>query len=176
MEILPESAPAVRIPRLRTERLLLREPREADFDAFAENHADPLATEFLAGTIDRRAAFRIFVGALGHWMLRGAGWWAVELVETGEFIGMVGAFYRERPSDLELGWTLIRRFWRRGFASEAAAAALAFGQERLGAPRIIAHIDAKNIASAGVAERLGMRFEGEVDFFGEQVGRWAIER
>lgn len=174
MELLPESGPAVAIPRIRTARLLLREFREADFDAFARNMADPLATEFLSGPVDRRTAFRIFTGGPGSWMLQGAGWWAVELVETGELVGTTGAFYRERPCDLELGWTTIRSFWRRGIASEAAAAALWWGTERLGARRVIAHIDPKNVASARVAERLGMRDEGEVDFFGEPTHRYAL--
>jgi RimJ/RimL family protein N-acetyltransferase len=176
MELLPDAAPPAVIPRIRTARLLLRELRESDFDAFAQNLADPVAAEFLSGTVDRRTAFRIFLGSFGFWTLRGAGWWAVELLETGEFVGSVGAFYRERPSDLELGWTIVRRFWRRGFASEAAAAALWFGTEQLAATRVVAHIDAKNIPSVRVAEGLGMTYEGEVDFFGERVGRYASVR
>lgn len=173
MEPLPDFAPPVAIPRVRTPRLLLREFREADFASFADELADPLATEFLSGPVDRRSAFRIFQSALGAWVLFGAGWWAVELIETGELLGWVGAFYRERPSDLELGWTICRRHWRRGFAREAAAAALYSGQTRLGERRAIAHIDAGNAGSIGVAEAIGMTFEGEVDFFGERVNRYA---
>jgi RimJ/RimL family protein N-acetyltransferase len=174
MELLSDSAPAVTVPRIRTSRLLLREFRESDFDAFAQNLADPVAAEFLSGTVDRRTALRIFVSGMGFWMLHGAGWWAVELAETGEFVGSVGAFYRERPCDLELGWAMIRSFWRRGFATEAATAALWFGTERLEARRVVAHIDEKNAPSVRVAEHLGMTYEGEVDFFGERCGRYAF--
>ncbi len=173
MEHLPDSAPPVTVPRVRTDRLLLREFREADFGSFAEVLADPVATEFLSGPVDRRAAFRIFLGAFGAWMLHGAGWWAIDLVETGELVGWVGAFYRERPCDLELGWTIDPRHWRRGFATEAGAAALESARQRLGARRVIAHIDARNVASLRVAERLGLTNEGDVDFFGEPARRYA---
>lgn len=176
MEILAESAPPVSIPRIRTARLLLREFRLSDFDAFASNLMDPLATEFLSPVTDRRTAYRLFVGGLGYWLLDGTGWWAIELAATGAFVGSVGAFYRERPCDLELGWSVVRSHWRMGIASEAAAAALEFGWTRLGATRAIAHIDGRNIASVGVSERIGMRFEGDVDFFGEPTRRYAIER
>jgi RimJ/RimL family protein N-acetyltransferase len=171
-----EPAPPISIPRIRTERLLLREFRASDFDAFAANLMDPLATEFLTPVADRRSAYRVFVGGMGYWLLDGTGWWAVELVSTGAFVAAVGAFYRERPCDLELGWTVVRSHWRRGIASEAAAAALEFGWSLPGVKRVIAHIDAGNVASVRVSERLGMRFEGEVDFFGEATGRYAIER
>lgn len=176
IEFLTDTAPPTAVPRVRTDRLLLREFRPADFDAFATNMADPIAMEHLSGVLDRRGAYRVFAGAMGYWMLEGAGWWAIELESARALVGTVGAFYRERPCDLELGWTIFRPYWRKGIASEAAAAALAFGFERLGADRAIAHIDEGNTASIGVSARLGMTFEGEVDFYGQRTGRYAIHR
>jgi RimJ/RimL family protein N-acetyltransferase len=108
-------------------------------------------------------------------MLRGAGWWAAELRETGEVVGTVGAFFREASPELEIGWSIYRRFWRRGFATEAAAAALAFAVERHSAEWVIAHISAENLASVRVAEHLGMRYERDVDFFGMTIGRFVID-
>lgn len=176
MEILPDTAPPTAVPRVRTARLLLREFRREDFDAFAANMADPIAMEHLNGVLDRRGAYRVFAGAMGYWMLEGAGWWAIELEAERAIVGTVGAFYRERPCDLEVGWTIFRPYWRRGIASEAAAAALEFGFTRLGERRAIAHIDAGNAASVGVSQKLGMQYEGEVDFFGQKTGRYAIAR
>jgi RimJ/RimL family protein N-acetyltransferase len=164
------------VPRIATARLLLREYQLRDFDAYAENLSDPVATAHLSGVVDRRTAWRNFAAGMGFWMLHGAGWWGVELKETGELVGSVGAFYRESPRELEIGWALYRRFWRQGYATEAATAALGFGFETLGERRAIAHIDAENTASIRVSEHLGMRHEADVDFYGSVVGRYATER
>lgn len=172
----PGNALTLSIPRLTTPRLLLREFRTADFDEYAENMADPEATKFLSGTTDRRTAWRMFSAATGYWVLQGAGWWAIESRETGQVVGDVGAFVRETSPDFELGWTLYRRFWGQGFALEAAKAALAFAFENHHAKRVIAHIAAANAASVSVSRRLGMKYEADVDFFGEPIGRYAIER
>ena len=166
----------ITIPRLTTQRLLLREFRTADFDEYAANMADPKATQFLAGMVDRRTAWRMFLAASGSWVLHGAGWWTVEVRETGEVVGEVGAFVREACPDFEIGWNLYRRFWGQGFAIEAATAALAFTFEGHRAKRVIAHITAANAPSVAVSRRLGMKYETDVDFFGESIGRYAIER
>jgi RimJ/RimL family protein N-acetyltransferase len=166
----------VTIPRLTTERLLLREFRTADFDGYAENMADPEAAKFLSGTVDRRTAQRMFQAAAGSWVLQGAGWWSIEVRETGEVVGDVGAFVRETCPDFEISWTLYRRFWGQGFATEAAKAALAFTIQGHGANRVIAYITTANTASVAVSQRLGMTYETDLDLFGESVGRYAIER
>ncbi len=166
----------ITIPRLTTARLLLREFRTADFDAYAQNMADPESTKFLSGTVDRRTAWRLFSAATGSWVLNGAGWWALEVRETGKVVGEVGAFVRETCPDFEIGWNLYRRFWGQGFAIEGARAALDFAIESHRATRVIAHIAAANTASVAVSTKLGMSYESDVDFFGETIGRYAIER
>ncbi|MBX3188635.1 MAG: GNAT family N-acetyltransferase [Labilithrix sp.] len=168
-----EAAPPVSVPRITTRRLLLREPRKSDFPTYFE-HLDDL---IVATPIpDRRAAWRMFASAAGMWMLNGAGWWLVEHRETAEMTGMVGAFFRESFPDMEVGWSMIRRFRRQGLATEAAAAAAAFAFERYGVERIVAHIDADNAGSIRVAEGIGMRFETDVDFYDHPTRRYVIER
>jgi RimJ/RimL family protein N-acetyltransferase len=171
-----DRSPAVSIPRLPTERLLLRELKASDFDAFAANLADPAAKAHHTGPVDRPTAWRHFASATGAWMLRGCGWWAIELRETKEFVGHVGCFARDGFPDLEVGWVVVRAFWRRGIATEAARAALSFGLETRCARRVVAHIDPTNEPSLGVAKKLGMRNEGEIDFFDGKVLRFAAER
>lgn len=165
------------IPRIRTRRLLLREFRKSDFDDYAANLADPVATEHLSGVVDRRTAWRMFGAGAGFWVLNGGGWWGVELRETGRLVGTVGAFFREHaPDELEIGWTVYRQFWRQGFATEAAAAALAYGFEAHDVKRAIALISPKNLASIGVSRAIGMQFDSEVDFYGERIGCYAKSR
>jgi RimJ/RimL family protein N-acetyltransferase len=171
-----DSVSPVVVPRIATERLLLRELKRSDFEAYAENQADPVATEHLNGVSDRRAAWRSFAAATGFWMLDGAGWWGVAHKETDELVGTVGAFFRDTSPELEIGWTVYRRHWRRGFATEAAIAALDFAIEKHGVRRAIAHISPKNIASIRVSQHLHMRFEGEVPFYDGVANRYVFER
>jgi len=149
----------------------------SDFEAYATNLADPVATKFMGGPCDRRAAWRSFAAQTGSWFLNGGGWWAVEQQEGGALVGTVGAFFRETAQTLaELGWSLHPPYWGQGFATEAAAAALQFAFDMHDARRVVAHIAAENLASIGVSNHLGMKYEADVDFYGESIGRYVITR
>lgn len=169
------------VPTITTARLLLRGFREEDFDAYAAHLADREARPPPLEPVDRRTAWRMFAAGIGCWALTRAGAWAVTLRSTGEVVGTVGVFYREAPSgaprsDLEQGWFIYRQHWRNGYASEAAAAALAYGFETIGASRVIAHIDEANFASIAVSQRIGMRYERDVDFYEGKARRYAIAK
>ena len=170
-----ELSPAVAIPRLYTERLLMREYRERDFDEYAASVADVEANQFTT-LLDRKHAYRVFAAQVGSWILRGAGWWAIELRDTGELAGRVGAFYRDGFPDLELGWFTHRAFWCRGIASEAAGEVVRYAFAKLGVPRVTAFIDSGNAASLRIAERLGMRYEREAEVWDTKVGMYALAR
>ena len=152
---------------------MLREYRREDFDAFAAFLADPVAMEFLDGVEDRRNAWRIFAASTGLWMLQGAGWWAVELRESGTFVGTVGAFFRESWPEIEIGWDVLRPYWGRGIATEAAAEVIRYAFEVRRERRVNAIINPRNAASLRVAERLAMTYEGDVQLFGNQARRYA---
>jgi RimJ/RimL family protein N-acetyltransferase len=168
-----EHSPPVSVPRLETPRLRLREFKMADFDAFAAHLADPVSTSFVTKA-DRRDAWRIFGCVTGMWLLQGAGWWALEARATGEVVGNVGAFYREGWPEMELGWNVYRAFWKRGYASEAAAEVVRYALEVRKERRVIALIDPANAPSVRVADRLGMRHEADVELFGKTVGRYSL--
>jgi RimJ/RimL family protein N-acetyltransferase len=151
--------------------------RRDDFDDYAANLADPIAAEHLGGVSDRRTAWRTFGAGQGFWLLQGAGWWGIELKGTGKLVGTVGAFIRETsPEEIELGWTLYRAYWRNGYATEAAAAALAFALDRHKTNRVIAHINAANTASIRVSEKIGMKYDGEVPFYDVVCSRYVYPR
>jgi RimJ/RimL family protein N-acetyltransferase len=169
------ASPPITVPRLQTQRLLLREYRVEDFDAFAAHLSDPESTAFL-GSVDRHTAWRIFCGHAGLWLLYGAGWWSVELRETGQLVGHVGAFFREGLAGIEIGWSTYRAFWRRGFASEAAAEAARHALDVRGEPGVRALIDPGNAPSIRVALRLGMRHDAQTLLYGEPVERYTRER
>ncbi|HET6229038.1 MAG TPA: GNAT family N-acetyltransferase [Longimicrobiaceae bacterium] len=156
------------IPTLTTERLLLRPFRDGDLDAYAAIVADPEVTRFLGDgkPLGRVDAWRQMAFFVGHWELRGFGIWAVEERATGVLMGRIGLFEPEGWPGFELGYTLGRNFWGRGYASEGARAALAYAREVLGRERVISLIRAENAGSVRVAEGLGAVLQGELEFFG----------
>ena len=170
-----DTSPSVSVPRLVTRRLGLREFRVEDFESFAAHLADADAASFI-GVADRLMAWRIFGCSAGLWLLHGAGWWAVESRATGQLVGNVGAFFRERMSGIELGWNTYRPFWGQGFASETAGEALRYTLEVRGERQARALIAAGNAASIRVAQRLGLRYDADTALHGKPVRRYTIER
>jgi RimJ/RimL family protein N-acetyltransferase len=163
------------VPCLHTDRLILREYRREDFDAFAAHLADPVSAAHL-GPADRHAAWRIFCSQAGLWVLHGAGWWAVEEKETGQVVGTMGAFFREETTVMELGWNTYRAFGGRGYANEAAAAAMHHALEIRREPTVRALIASANESSLRVARRLGLRYEAETEIHGKAVGIYTRRR
>lgn len=113
---------------------------------------------------------------VGHWQLRGFGVWAVEERASDALVGRVGLHFPEGWPDRELAWTLARPYWGRGYALEAARAALAHAFGPLGWHRVISLIDPDNHRSIRLAERLGERREGEVTVRGHCLSVYAIDR
>jgi RimJ/RimL family protein N-acetyltransferase len=169
-------------PRITTDRLVLRQFETRDFEVFATQLMNPTAMAFLQPVADRRTAWQKLAALNGGWTLTGAGWWAIEVRESGQLAGMVGAFFRETviergpDADLELGWTVFPEHRRKRIAVESARAALACGFERHPVKRAIAHVAPDNVASAGVCTALGMTLEGDVDFYELPSVRYAVSR
>jgi RimJ/RimL family protein N-acetyltransferase len=144
------------IPVLETDRLILRGWRNADLDAFSRMSADAEVMRFISGaTLSRNDAWRVMAGFAGHWSLRGFGFWVVERKSDGAFLGRVGLWEPEGWPSMEVGWTLDRPFWGKGYATEAAKAALDHGFANYPVDRLISLIAPDNHASQRVAERLG---------------------
>lgn len=163
---------------LETERLLLRPFRPADIDPYAEMCADSEVMEFLNATgspISRADAWRQLAMYLGHWELRGFGTWAVEERGTGAFVGRVGLHFPEGWPDRELGWTIARKFWGRGYASEAARAAIAHAFGTLGWTHLVSLIHPNNHRSARLAERLGYHVHGAAEVVGLRLSVYRLE-
>jgi RimJ/RimL family protein N-acetyltransferase len=145
------------IPVIETARLILRGYRDEDFESFAAIMADPKVGQWLTGVQNRVDAWRNFAGVLGHWVLRGHGFWAVERKEDAAFIGRIGLSRPESWPGMEVGWTLGSPYWGHGYATEAGRAAMDHGFRNYPLDRLISLIDPENFASQKVAERLGFR-------------------
>lgn len=165
---MPPHAFHLTIPVLETERLRLREFREADFEAYATMMASPEVTRFLGEgkPLPRADAWRQMAAFAGHWILRGYGIWAVEERATGRFVGRIGCHDPEGFPAFEIAYTLDRNAWGRGYGREGAAAALRYAREVLHHPAITSIIRADNRASRRVAESLGGVLSETVEFYG----------
>ncbi|MGY9104942.1 MAG: GNAT family N-acetyltransferase, partial [Alphaproteobacteria bacterium] len=99
------------VPILETERLILRDWRAEDFDAYAEIFRDPETTRFISKLPTRQEAWRNMAMVIGHWSLHGYGPWAVERRSDGALIGRIGYW---NPADwpaLELIWAIGKNYW-----------------------------------------------------------------
>ena len=151
-----------------TERLLLREWREDDFEPFARMCADPRVMEFFPATLTREETAAGIERGRAHFARHGFGWWAAELKETGAFIGFIGLavpyFEAHFTPCVEVGWRLAAEYWRRGLATEGARASLRYGFEVLGLAEIVSFTTVANVRSRRVMEKIGMTHDPADDF------------
>jgi RimJ/RimL family protein N-acetyltransferase len=113
---------------------------------------------------------------LGHWHLRGFGMWGVEELATGKLVGRVGFHEPDGWPAFELGWTIGRAWWGKGYATEAAKRCLEYAFKEMQREHVISLIDPENVNSIRVAERLGETLEGETEVGGHRVLIYGISR
>jgi len=149
-------------PRIETARLALRATRAEDLDAHASMLSDPETMRHISGTgLPREDAWRRLLQGPGLWAMLGYGYWTVTLRDDDTFIGNIGFadFKRDMEPSIEglpeMGWLLAPHAQGKGYASEAVAAALAWADEVLDAPEIVAIIAPDNAPSIRVAEKAG---------------------
>jgi RimJ/RimL family protein N-acetyltransferase len=158
-------------PIVDTPRLRLRAFRLADLDAYAAMCADAEVMRYIGngGAVGREVAWRHLAMFLGAWALTGHGMWAIERRSDGALIGRAGFLDPEGWPGCELAWLLARDAWGQGFAFEAAQAALAFGRREQGLGEVISLIRPDNARSIALAERLGARSAGPIEFMGAEA-------
>jgi RimJ/RimL family protein N-acetyltransferase len=164
-------------PRLETDRLILRAWRAADVDPFAAMMAEADVARFLSADqrpMDRAMAWRTMAVFVGHWALRGYGLFVVEEKSSGAFVGRIGAWRPEGWVGLELGWSLARAFWGRGYAYEAACVARDWMRSTLAPERIVSLIHVDNQRSQALARRLGMAPGAETYHAGMPHVIWSL--
>lgn len=154
-------------PVLHTERLTLRVLTGDDFESYFRIQNDDETMRYLNGqAMTREEAYRHMSYLLGQWQMRGYGYWGVVENETNELVGRVGFHNPDGWPGFELGWTILRDRWGRGYATEAARRALRYAFEELGEKHVISLIHPDNAASIAVAKKIGETLEGETVLFG----------
>jgi len=144
---------------LETERLLFRDHTLDDLEPFCAMEADPEVRRWVGGAPRTREAaerkFReVYLPAVRNRM----GMWATILKEEERYIGYCGVY--PNSAEAALGYHLARPYWRRGLATEAARAFVAFGFRELGLSRIVSAVEVGNDASKHILEKLGFVWLG----------------
>lgn len=150
-----------------TARLRLRQWQDTDRAPFAALNADPRVMAYFPTLLTRGESDAMAARCQSLIAERGWGFWAVEEKASGAFIGFVGL---HSPSAelafspcVEIGWRLAFAHWGKGYASEAARAALRVGFDLLGLREIVSFTTLHNRRSRALMERIGMRASGSFD-------------
>jgi RimJ/RimL family protein N-acetyltransferase len=151
---------SARFDTIATDRLLMRRWLESDREPFAALNGDPETLQFFPETLDRAASDAFVDHIESRFDRQGYGLWALEVAETGEFIGYTGL--NPMPDDVpgaggvEVGWRLVRDAWHHGYATEAARAALGVAFDGVGLNEIWSMTAVLNEPSQAVMRRLGL--------------------
>lgn len=154
-----------------TERLVLRRERPGDLEVWLEHMNTPEVAEKLGGVQPPEKVAETFAKMAQATAAGGPSFLFVALKSDSTLIGKCGLAPIETavaPDELrgavQVGWTLRADCWGRGYAREAAQAALELAFERLALPRVYAQTSERNTASWGLMERLGMRRRADLDY------------
>jgi RimJ/RimL family protein N-acetyltransferase len=150
-----------KIIEFNTARLLLRQWKASDRAPFAALNADSRVMEFFPNLLDRLASDEMADRIQSQIAERGWGFWAVEAPGESSFIGFVGlsipAYEIPASPCVEIGWRLARKYWGKGYATEAAGAVLRIGFKTLHLPEIVSFTALSNHSSRAVMERISMQ-------------------
>lgn len=162
-------------PLIETERLVLRLPRIEDAADLAVAYAEPETVRYIGdGTTATLAEVEAVIPQwLERWELWGVGFFSLERREDGRVLGRAG-FLRWYPetweiggSETEIGWLLGQEHWGSGYATEAALALRDWARRERGLSRLISLIQHGNVRSIRVAEKIGERYERDVEVRGK---------
>lgn len=144
---------------LETRRLFLREQSVDDLNDVMAIMGDRETMRFYPRPFTPLEVEEWIERNVGWYVHRGYGLWAVVHKDTGEFVGQCGLTPQdvEGREEVEVGWHTKRRYWGRGYATEAALAARDYGFEVVGLERLVSLIRPENAPSARVAEKIGMK-------------------
>jgi RimJ/RimL family protein N-acetyltransferase len=147
---------------LLTDRLILRELEPGDVDALFDLFGDPVATQHFPRVLTRDETAEWIERNRRRYRIFGYGLWAVVLRDTGEVLGNCGPVWHEINNELqlEIGYHFRRRYWGKGYATEAARAVMEWCFENIPVDYLISLIREQNMPSRRVAERNGLVVTG----------------
>jgi RimJ/RimL family protein N-acetyltransferase len=164
---------------IETARLVVRPKTADDLDAMVALYEDPEVAVWLGWgrgeEVDRAEAQRRLERHIEHQRVHGFSVGAVVEKATGDVIGHCGLQHLDAGPEIEVGWALLSSRWGRGYATEAARAAVLYGFDEVGLETIVAVTRPDNVRSRRVMERLGMRYAGPGTYYGLEQVKYVLE-
>ena len=172
--------------RIETPRLVLRPLRLEDLDPWTQMMADEPTARFIGGVMDRAVCWRQLMTMIGAWHATGVSMFGVIEKSSGRWIGRLGPWRPEGWPGPEIGWSIVRECWGRGYAVEGSRAATTWAFDSLGWTDVIHSIAPENVQSQRVAEKLGSRKlrpgrlpppyeDARVDLWGQTRDQWRAQ-
>ncbi len=137
-------------------RLGFRLWQDSDLPSFSAMNADEETMRYFEKPLSEEESKAMMERMNNLYEDRGYCYFAVESLENGELIGMIGLGWKTFEADftpcVDIGWRLDKRFWNQGFASEGAIRVLAYAQEK-GVKEVYSYASSSNKASIQVMEK-----------------------
>ncbi len=157
---------------LETKRLILRTFKDEDLDPMAQINQDPKVMEYFPAVGDKEQT-RIHIKRINdHYDKYGFSLYAVEIKNTGEFIGFVGLLHRELDEfdasfmpATEIGWRLSSKHWGKGYAPEASKAVLEYAFNTLNLKEVVSFTSVGNQKSIRVMNKIGLKHDPKNNFY-----------
>ncbi len=151
---------------LKTERLGLRNWLPTDEVPFIAMCQDPKVMEFFPSTLTKEETIGLIDRLKLHYKKHGYTYFAMDILETGEFIGFCGlavqAWQSKFTPCVDMGWRLTQSAWGKGYATEAAKACLVAAERQFGLQEVFAFTPDLNIPSQKVMEKIGLKYAGDL--------------
>ncbi len=160
-----------------TTRLILRPMNKADTDAVFAMRSDENVMRFIRPPQTQHSEAEDWINLVSsRWEKEKIGFCAVIEKSSNKFIGWCGLWHLKETGETEVGYALVREFWGKGFASEAAGAFLEYGFNELNLEKIVAVANPENLSSQNVMKRLGMKFDYTGEFYGMDLVHYSITK
>ncbi len=168
----------MQVPSIETPRLRLRPWTVEDTDGlFAILQEKDILRYFPNPKAPERSRAEAYINRhIEHWAEKGFGHWAVVSPQDGRLLGWNGLEYLPELKEVEVAYLLSHEAWGRGYATEAARAAVSFGFESAALGEIIGLVHPENLASIRVLEKCGLRYADRIQLWGMELCRYRINR
>lgn len=162
---------------LETERLILRELNENDAINFYELNLNPKVIKYTGDRAFKNVQeAKEFLENYKDYKKNGFGRWAVISKQDQTFLGWCGLKYDDKRKETDIGFRFFEKYWNNGYATESAKACIDFGFKNLSQSKIVGRAMKQNIASIKVLEKIGLTYERDFDFEGNEGSIYKIEK